>query len=82
MPMRRLNNAAHNAMNALAAITVTISICSNCCACVSITVANTAVTTAAEKNANNPIRQIPTGNAAARQLLEICSAGVVIKLSS
>jgi hypothetical protein len=33
-------------------------------------------------NANSAIRQIPTGKAAARQLLRICSAGVVMKLSS
>jgi hypothetical protein len=33
---------------------------------------------ASRRNANSAIRQIPTGNAAARQLLRICSAGVVI----
>ena len=59
---------------------------------------NTAITTATDRmapstvrksparasrsTANSAIRQMPTGNAAARQLLRICSAGVVMKLSS
>ena len=34
------------------------------------------------RTANSTIRPMPTGNAAARQLLEICNAGVVMKLSS
>ena len=33
-------------------------------------------------NANKAIRQIPIGSAAARHVLDICRAGVVIKLSS
>jgi len=33
-------------------------------------------------SANSTIRPIPTGSAAARQLLEISKAGVVMKLSS
>src|SRR5581483_4505660 len=62
---RRLNNAAHNATNALAAITVALSICSSACACVSIIVANAAVTTAAAKNANSPIMRSTTTEIAA-----------------
>ena len=49
-------------------------------------IAASVVRRSAERNsrssANTAIRQVPTGNAAARQVLEICSAGVVIKLSS
>src|SRR5258705_13246170 len=37
---------------------------------------------ASRSNANSAIRPMPAGSAAARQTLEICSAGVVIKLSS
>src|ERR1044071_918440 len=37
---------------------------------------------ASRSRANSAIRPMPAGNAAARQMLEICSAGVVIKLSS
>ncbi|OIQ65684.1 hypothetical protein GALL_527570 [mine drainage metagenome] len=39
-------------------------------------------TLTSRSNANSAIRQTPTGSAAARQVLDICSAGVVIKLSS
>ncbi len=37
---------------------------------------------ASRRNANSAIRPTPTGSAAARQMLAICSAGVVMKLSS
>ena len=37
---------------------------------------------ASRSNANSAIKPVPTGSAAARQILGICSAGVVIKLSS
>ena len=37
---------------------------------------------ASRNKANSAIRQVPTGSAAARQMLGICSAGVVMKLSS
>ncbi len=37
---------------------------------------------ASRRKANSAIRPMPTGNAAARQMLGICSAGVVMKLSS
>ena len=37
---------------------------------------------ASRSNANSAIRPMPTGSAAARQMLAICSAGVVMKLSS
>src|SRR4051812_42467152 len=37
---------------------------------------------ASRSRASSAIRQTPAGNAAARQILEICNAGVVIKLSS
>ncbi|MGY3194506.1 hypothetical protein ACVIWU_003872 [Bradyrhizobium sp. USDA 4509] len=39
-------------------------------------------TRASRSSANSAIRQVPTGSAAARQVLDICSAGVVMKLSS
>ncbi len=37
---------------------------------------------ASRSSANSAIRPMPTGSAAARQMLGICSAGVVMKLSS